>query len=374
MSDNMKKEASVEVCHFAASNSGGGFKSYYKEIFGNESIQHRYLIKGGPGTGKSSLMKRVAQAVEKDGCCVEFYYCSSDAGSLDGIVINKRVAVLDATAPHAAEPELVGARDEIVNLGELWNSEGLHAKIAEIKELSDKKGECYRHAYRFLAGAEVTLTNLRQAGEKHIDKEKMYRAASRAVSKYKSDGEYKYCVGICNSLGMGGRARLDTYERLANTLYIVDDSLGTASLFLSAVMDAAMRRRMHVRVSFDPIAPEYPDAVMLTESGTAFVISDGKEAYEREKDGKTGNTRIYKINMKRFFSPNGGRSEAGEDKKEMRACRRLCDGLVTSALDSLRRAGEYHFALEDIYKKEMNFSRFDELAERLTCSIKKFIE
>ena len=42
---------------FAASNSCEGFKNYYGEVFNDTRADRLYIIKGGPGTGKSTLMK-----------------------------------------------------------------------------------------------------------------------------------------------------------------------------------------------------------------------------------------------------------------------------------------------------------------------------
>ena len=57
---------------FAAANSGNGFVSFYSQIFGNDRIEQRYLIKGGPGTGKSTFMKKIAQRAEEKGIGLGF--------------------------------------------------------------------------------------------------------------------------------------------------------------------------------------------------------------------------------------------------------------------------------------------------------------
>ena len=65
-----------------------------------------YLIKSGPGCGKSTLMKRLAQAAEQQGQPIEKIHCASDPDSLDGVVfLQKHAAILDATAPHVVEPD-----------------------------------------------------------------------------------------------------------------------------------------------------------------------------------------------------------------------------------------------------------------------------
>ena len=57
----------MEERYFAASNSGSGFVSYFGEIFNPACFEHVYIIKGGPGTGKSYFMRMIADEAEKKG-------------------------------------------------------------------------------------------------------------------------------------------------------------------------------------------------------------------------------------------------------------------------------------------------------------------
>ena len=109
---------------FAASNSCEGFRNYYNEIFTDTSVDRLYVIKGGPGTGKSHFMRVVARRARERGYTVTEYLCSSDPASLDGLLLSKAgcatLGLLDGTPPHVREPAVPGARDEIVNLGAFW--------------------------------------------------------------------------------------------------------------------------------------------------------------------------------------------------------------------------------------------------------------
>ena len=90
--------------YFASSNSGEGFKNYYHEVFG--AAERIYVIKGGPGTGKSRFMRDTAEYAKSRGWECEHYYCSSDPASLDGLILTRgerRIAVIDGTPPHAWE-------------------------------------------------------------------------------------------------------------------------------------------------------------------------------------------------------------------------------------------------------------------------------
>src|SRR5690606_35613529 len=74
----------------------------------------RYLIKGRPGTGKSTMLKRIAQAGLERGFDVEVYHCGFDPGSLDMVIVRELgFAIFDSTAPHEYFPDR--DTDEIVD-------------------------------------------------------------------------------------------------------------------------------------------------------------------------------------------------------------------------------------------------------------------
>jgi len=57
---------------FAGSNSAKGFHSFFHHIIG-EDARRVYLLKGGPGTGKSRLMKDLAERLAAEGLSVELF-------------------------------------------------------------------------------------------------------------------------------------------------------------------------------------------------------------------------------------------------------------------------------------------------------------
>ncbi len=328
---------------FAAANSGRGFVSFYDSVFGNGDIKKKYIIKGGPGTGKSSFMKEIASYAESRGMEVEYYRCSSDPDSLDGIILDGRegrIAMLDGTAPHCMEPELPGARDEIINLGEFWDGEKLGQRYNEIVSFGALKGNCYRKAYRFLSAASEVEEINRALILPFVRGEKMRGAVSRLLRTVPNGNGFHAGTGLADSIGMKGSVRLDTYERQAKTLYVIDDYYGTGSLFLTMVLEEAAQKECDVRVSYQPLLPSLPDAVLFVQSGICFVLG---EHSDREADGR--------INMKRFVEADG----LTTIKSEYRVNRRLYEALLDSATEALAEAGRYHFELEKIYISCMDF-------------------
>jgi len=327
---------------FAAANSGRGFISFYEDVFGAKEIEKRYLIKGGPGTGKSHLLRCVAEYAEQRGCEVSYYRCSSDPDSLDGIVIDKRIAVVDSTPPHSIEPMLAGARDEIVNLGDFWDAAALSMRRAEIAALSEQKSTCYRSAYRFLAACDDLYAVNRSIVLSHVKHEKLEAAVARRLGRMPRGNGFSLLPGLSDAVGMKGSVHLDSYEQQAKKLHVIEDFHETGALFLRALLTGGMHRECPMRVSYHPIHVGEPDAVCFCDTGDCFVIGKGDTP-----DGKESS----RINMKRFVDADGLRAE----RVRLRMNARMYDALLGSAEEALRDAGKHHFALERIYATCMDF-------------------
>jgi len=91
---------------FAGNNSSKGFYSYFDYIIEPNDAKRIYILKGGPGVGKSSFMKKFGSKMASQGYGVEYIHCSSDESSLDGLLIPElKVAFIDGTAPHIVDPQ-----------------------------------------------------------------------------------------------------------------------------------------------------------------------------------------------------------------------------------------------------------------------------
>ena len=87
------------VYFFLGANSGEGFYSLYDQML-NGRYDDLLILKGGPGCGKSTFMRRMGEAMERVGERVVYINCSGDPDSLDGaIFLDRNTAVGDAPAP-----------------------------------------------------------------------------------------------------------------------------------------------------------------------------------------------------------------------------------------------------------------------------------
>ena len=112
----MKTIQSRSPDFFLGATTPAGFKGYFEPLRREPGMQ-MLLIKSGPGCGKSTLMKHLAQAAEQQGQRIEKIHCASDPDSLDGVIfLDQKRAIIDATAPHVVEPDAPGADELVVSL------------------------------------------------------------------------------------------------------------------------------------------------------------------------------------------------------------------------------------------------------------------
>ena len=142
--------------YFAAANSFDGFVSYFDKVFSATEFEKVYILKGGPGTGKSRFIKDVYEAFCEKNAKFEGILCSSDPKSYDGLIIStdeKKICIIDGTAPHLTDPVYPGAIEKIINLGDSWNDSVLYSHRQQIIELINIKKYSYKSAYEYLSVA-----------------------------------------------------------------------------------------------------------------------------------------------------------------------------------------------------------------------------
>ena len=77
----------IHICVFPGNNTPNGFFSYYDYMV-PKNANRVFVIKGGPGVGKSTFMTAIARDMVDKGYDVEIHHCSSDNGSIDGVVLS----------------------------------------------------------------------------------------------------------------------------------------------------------------------------------------------------------------------------------------------------------------------------------------------
>ncbi len=338
--------------YFAASNTEKGFVSYFEEIFGeNEKI---YIIKGGPGTGKSHLMREIADRAVSENYTVEFFYCSSDPLSLDGIIIDElKVAIIDGTSPHTYEPTLPGRKEEIINLGDNWNKDILLKNKKRISDICDMKKNLYNNIYNYLSAAGRIDSELKIMNRRAVKSEKLKGAVNRLTKGWKNGKGYREVKRPIECISGMGNIIYDTYFKLAENKYVIRDRYNVGTIFIDYIIKKAEQNNLTCVYSPYYLSPNYKNAVLIPEVSCAFII------------GNYDNDNIHRINMDRFIDVDILR----RNKQKYRFARRCLDSLYEGVEQGFNEITFLHSELEGYYKSAMNFAKNDEIKQRLISEI-----
>ena len=340
---------------FAASNSAQGFKNYYGECFG--ACDRLLIVKGGPGTGKSTLMKKIAMRADQSGAVVERYYCSSDHTSLDGVRFfcgGELVGVIDGTFPHPYIERHPGVCEEIINTGDFWDRRILKAYAERVRQLCAQKAHEYELSYIYLRACGNLRLVCRSLDSGTTDREKLERIIQRMLGSLKNGKGYAEIPSLVNCIGMKGEAHLDTFEREASRIYLISGE-HLSDEFLCRARELARGKGLRIRVAYHPIFCDELDGIYLEDERIWIACEGacGKDIYERFGD------KITRINQARFITDQKG----DPHKKDRKYAARLLASCRAQAKEHLARAGEHHFALEEIYQSAMNFSALEDFCE-----------
>ena len=344
---------------FPGGNTARGFHSFYQYILPPEEAARVIILKGGPGVGNSTFMRRMAEMLEEHGQMIEYLHCSSDNHSLDGIVCRPiGFAMLDGTAPHIIDPEMPGAVDSILNLGVFLDEDGLSKRREAISVLKGAISGCFTQAYRYLQAAvplrDDTASILRAIVDEGALMErfdlwletiaqfrrptKPGRARPMFASAITPDG----CVNYLETLALP-------------RVWRITGAWGTdAHKLLSNLRHAALLRGMDVEALYCPLQPERLEHLIIPTFGLLVTTDNRYHHLDLTAEREIGYDAL------RLREPTALERETMAFNEEQ------FERLLEAASASIRRAKALHDELEREYITRMDFDGVETCWQR-TC-------
>ncbi|MCC3869065.1 ATP-binding protein [Terrisporobacter mayombei] len=347
---------------FPGANTSNGFYSYFDYIIPKD-VNRIFCLKGGPGVGKSSLMKKVARDFSERGYDVEVFQCSSDPGSLDAVVVKKlKVVLLDATAPHVVDPKIPGAIDEIVNFGDFWNVDNLENNKAEIVQCNKEIGSCFQRAFKYLKASEPIFYDIESKNSDAMDFGKLNKFTEEFIEEIFKEIENK--DEFSNPRHLFGTAitpigHIDYADSLlqdAKKVYYLNGKIGYGkTTFLKRIYDKAVLKGLKVEVFHYPLIPAKIESIMIKDLGIAITTS----SLFKDEDV---------INLGEFMD----KEKINDHKEELEVNEKILDELINYAISNLKKAKSNHDIIENYYIPNMDFDKADQLKEQLIERILKY--
>ncbi|WP_242956693.1 hypothetical protein [Faecalibacterium sp. An122] len=311
-----------------------------------------YLIKSGPGCGKSTMMKQLAQLSSGP---VQRIHCSSDPDSLDGVVFcDKKAAILDATAPHTMEPLAPGADEVVVSLYHTMSVEDLHPHREEIRALFARNASLRSRAARYIASAGSLLLDSRRAEACSTDFEKARRYVKRLCARLlpRQNGPGTEQIRLLSAITPQGPIfYTDTIRALSDRAVVFRDEYGAASRFLmEQIHDEALARGYEIITCPCALHPEEKvDHILIPSLRLAFLTDNSWHPVALPGQQSVRCTRFL------------DRSNLSGFRARLRFNSRAAQELIQQSTALMASAKSCHDELESYYRAAVNFETVEQI-------------
>jgi len=354
---------------FPGGNTARGFYSFYDYIIEPDAARI-FVIKGGPGVGKSTFMRKIGEEMLSRGYDTEFHLCSSDNASLDGVVFpSLRVAIIDGTAPHIVDPKNPGAVDEIIHLGDYWNEQGLKTHKKEILNLNQEIARLFRRAYKYLFAANLFLEEVRSYYKETgtLNTGSFNRAVLALVHeiftgkpRQTDTPKIRHLFGTANTPD-GTISYLDTIVNHLKKRYIIngDDGTGKTTL-VRRIMEAAQMRGFDVEAYHCALDPDRIEHLVISCLDIAVVNSVEPHYYKPQSSDTVVDTMTWVVEL--------AEENIAAERNMARQMYRRC---MEEATEFLGRAKKAHDEIEAYYVPNMDFTAIEARRQKVLGEVLK---
>lgn len=359
-----------EYHYFADGNTAKGSYSLFETNF--SELDRVFILKGGPGNGKSTLIKNIANEFHEQGYDMEYIHSSSDANSLDGVILStEKIAIVDGTAPHILEPKMAGAVEEYVNLGIAWDQKRLVSQKDKIKHLIEQKETHYTKAYDAFSEALAIHDEWESIYITNMEYDKLDGLTEELKDRFFQDIELNKDANVRHRfLGAATpKGAIDFVPNLTEGLrkrYFLKGRPGSGkSTLLKKLAATAERKGFDVEIYHCGFDPNSLDMLIFRELGMAIFDSTAPHEYFPDREGD----EIIDLYHIAIIPATDEIYEEQIGDIASRYRKKMNEGTA-----NLAEAKEIHEKLREIYIGATDFSIVEHIQNDITSTISEMLK
>lgn len=340
-----------------AANTSRGFFCYFDELINDAQNKNVCLIKGGPGCGKSTFMKKIAKSFEKEDDTVEKIHCSSDPNSLDALRIDSiKTVVMDATSPHAYDLKYAGVRDRILDFTRFWDQSKLKQNKNEILKLFDDISMQYRSVYSVLKSCGILYSYTAEKATHNCNREQITQTVKKIIKQFgimPTQNNGKIQNRFINSISCDGTGGFfDTFNSMCDEIVIIYDGYFLSGLFMTKLFAYIKKCGYDVIAFHNPLCPEqFVDHIIIPQLRFGICTSSSIFAAQVD-DAKI----VKKINTRNYID----KDYVNQNKNKILFKKKIISEIIDKSTADLKHIKSLHDELEEHYKKAMDFDALNE--------------
>ena len=332
---------------FVSSFTNLGFKTFIPDLV--VGIKKVFILKGAPGTGKSTFIRLVGEALSEQGYDIEYWVSSLDPVTPDGVYSPQLdTAVINGSLRIPVDPQYPQVREIMINLGEY--GEGIAAEnYRAVTELLDCIKASEEKVVRLIQATTEAKQEIRRFNSSYLDMEAI-QALSDDISGRIMDYqpvERHYFARTITPDGMADY--IDDLSRDCQQRYIFKGCPGSGgSIVITQLINQARQKGYGLEYYHCGLEYDHLVMVILHSLQVALIETDQVDIESRQGDKV--------VNMQKYLDIDSGdpirlpSSEAGRRRET----------LLFQAQQELVKVQKQTRLVKKYYCEGMDFQRLDQ--------------
>lgn len=340
--------------YFLGGIGPAGYTGFFDPLIDNDSPLRAYLIKGGPGCGKSSLMRRMANRALAAGHDVELVHCAGDPDSLDGVICpSMGFIMLDGTAPHVLEPTIPVAKQAVISLYHCIDR-SVADDFSQLRPLFEKNAQFTARARRFITATGSLHYDVTRTAASALNVLKATRYASNLATKWLprhgTDAGREQLRFSCAFTPAGIVDYTTANYARCRSVHIFEDRFGPAAqMMLDTIRRHALESGLDIVTSRSPMdAYDKIDSIYVPSLSVAFIHSSYLSPIHIPD--------VHLIHDRRFYDE----TKLTECQKRLSFCKRAALELISEGCALIAEAKNIHDKIETFYISHFDFEQLAE--------------
>lgn len=342
---------------FTSSNTCDGFHSFISDLV--KPLQRVYILKGAPGSGKSTFIRMLGESLAERGYEVVFWLSAADPLNPEGLYLPRLdLAVVNGSQGQGLDPHYPGATGEVIVMEQYQDREALRRDGSEIIALIDRLESEGQQVKMILKQAAGTRQDIKKIVARHLQLEKINGLADQLEGEWFQEGPAERHFYASSFTAEGTINYIDEISRRCQRRYVLKGASGTGqAIIIAEIAERSRRQGWYLEYYHSGLDREDIMMLLIPSQGIALIDAADTELSLCPWD--------VVIDMNEYLEE----SYSLEQAQAAAELRRSYETLLLQAWEGLEHAQKTLLDLKKIYSAATDFNSIERRREKVLQDI-----